>query len=79
MNIKVTNIPDEHLIDVFIGTLNDNIEHEVHLWEPKSLENSFKVARNVESKTWLWLLEGPILTSIERKMFLLLKHLNLQG
>jgi hypothetical protein len=22
----------------------------VHLWEPKSLENAFKVARNVESK-----------------------------
>jgi len=31
------------LIDVFIGTLKDNIQHEVHLWEPKSLENAFKV------------------------------------
>ena len=50
MNIKVTNIPDEHLIDVFIGTLKDNIQHEVRLWEPKSLENAFRVARNVESK-----------------------------
>jgi hypothetical protein len=50
LNIKVTNIPDEHLIDVFIGTLKDNIQHEVRLWEPKSLENEFKVARNVESK-----------------------------
>jgi hypothetical protein len=49
-NIKVTDILDEHLIGVFIGTLKDNIEHEVHLWEPKSLENSFKVTRNVESK-----------------------------
>jgi hypothetical protein len=38
------------LIDVFIGTLKDNIQHEVRLWEPKSLENAFKVARNVESK-----------------------------
>jgi hypothetical protein len=27
-------------------------------------------------KIWLWLLEGPILTSIERTMLLLLKHLN---
>jgi hypothetical protein len=34
LNIKVTDIPDEHLIDVFIGTLRDNIQHEVHLWEP---------------------------------------------
>jgi hypothetical protein len=50
LNIKVTNIPDEHLIVVFIGTLKDNIQHEVRLWEPKSLDNGFKVARNVESK-----------------------------
>jgi hypothetical protein len=50
LNIKVTNIPDEHLIDVFIGNLKDKIQHEVRLWEHKSLENAFKVARNVESK-----------------------------
>jgi 3-deoxy-D-manno-octulosonic-acid transferase len=50
LNIKVTNIPNEHLIDVFIGTLKDNIQHEVLLWEPKSLDNAFKVERNVESK-----------------------------
>jgi hypothetical protein len=50
LNINVTYIPDEHLIDVFIGTLKDNIQHEVHLWEPKSLENAYRVARNVESK-----------------------------
>jgi hypothetical protein len=50
LNIKITYIPDEHLIDVFIGTLRDNIQHEIHLWEPKSLENAFRVARNVESK-----------------------------
>jgi hypothetical protein len=35
LNIKVADIPDEHLIDVFIGNLKDNIQHEVHLWEPK--------------------------------------------
>jgi hypothetical protein len=50
LNIKVKNIPDEHLIDVFIGNLKDNIQHEVLLWEPKSLENAFCVGRNVESK-----------------------------
>jgi hypothetical protein len=50
LNIKVTDIPYKHLIDVFIGTLKDNIQHEVRLWEPKSLENAFKVARNIESK-----------------------------
>jgi hypothetical protein len=50
LNIKVKHIPDEHLIDVFIGNLKDNIQHEVYLWEPKSLENTFRVAINVESK-----------------------------
>jgi hypothetical protein len=50
LNIKVTNIPYEHLIDVFIGNLRDNTQHEVRLWEPKSLENAFRVERNVESK-----------------------------
>jgi hypothetical protein len=29
LNIKVTDIRDEHLIDVFIGTLKDSIQHEV--------------------------------------------------
>jgi hypothetical protein len=76
--IKVTDIPYEHLIDVFIGTLKDNIQHEFHLWEPKSLENAFKVARNVESKNMAMATRRPILTSIERTMLLLLKHLNLQ-
>jgi hypothetical protein len=40
LNVKVTYIPDEHIIDVFIGTLKDNIQHVVLLWEPKSLENA---------------------------------------
>jgi hypothetical protein len=50
LNKKVKDIPYEHFIDVFIGTLKDNVQHEIHLWEPKSLENEFKVVRNVESK-----------------------------
>ena len=50
LNIKVTDIPDYNLIDVVIGTLKDNIQHEVLLWEPKSLENAFRVVRKVESK-----------------------------
>jgi hypothetical protein len=50
LNIKVMDIPYEHLIDVFIGTLKDDIKCEVHLWEPKSLESAFKVVMNFESK-----------------------------
>ena len=58
LNIKVTDIPDDHLVDVFMGTLKDNIQHEVCLWEPKSLENAFKVARNVESKNMAMAMSG---------------------
>jgi len=37
LNIRVKGILEEHRIDVFIGTLKDNIQHEVCLWEPDSL------------------------------------------
>ena len=37
LNIRVKDIPEDHRIDVFIGTLKDNIQHEVHLWELDSL------------------------------------------
>jgi hypothetical protein len=33
-----------------MGTLKDNIQHEVLLWEPKSFDNAFRVVRNVDSK-----------------------------
>eukprot|EP00253_Pinus_taeda_P025470 PITA_25470 len=49
LNIRVKNIP-EHRIDVFIGTLKDNIQHDVRLWEPDSLEKAFRLARKMESK-----------------------------
>ena len=50
LNIRVTNIPYEHMIYVFIGTLKDNIQHEVCLWELDSLEKAFRLARKSERK-----------------------------
>jgi len=50
LNIRVKDIPEEHRIDVFIGTLKDNIQHEVRIWEPDSLEKAFRLARKMESK-----------------------------
>ena len=50
LNIRVTDIPEEHRIDVFIGTLRDNIQHEVHVWEHDSLENAFRLAIKIECK-----------------------------
>jgi len=50
LNIRVKDIPEEHRIDVFIGSLKDNIQHDVRLWEPDSLEKAFRLARKMERK-----------------------------
>ena len=50
LNTRVKNIPEEHRIDVFIGTLKEKIQHDVCLWEPDSLEKAFRLARKMESK-----------------------------
>ena len=50
LNIRVTDISEEHRIDVFIGTLKENIQHEVRVWEPDSLEKAFRLARKIECK-----------------------------
>ena len=44
------NIPTDNLLDLFMGTLKDNIQHELRILEPTSLEKSFKLAKRVESK-----------------------------
>ena len=36
LNIRVTDIREEHMIDVFIGTLRDNIQHKDRVREPDS-------------------------------------------
>jgi hypothetical protein len=33
-----------------MGTLKENIQHEVHLFNPKSLEQAFNMARKVDNK-----------------------------
>ena len=50
MNIRVNDILEELRIDVFIGTLKDNIQHEVHVWETDSLEKEFRLERKIECK-----------------------------
>ena len=50
LNIRVTDISEEHMIDLFLGTLKDNIQHEVHVLEPASLEKAFKLVRKIECK-----------------------------
>ena len=48
--IMVTNILEEHMIDVFIGTSKDNIQHEVHLWEIDSVDKAFRFSIKIECK-----------------------------
>ena len=44
------NILEDNLLDLFIGTLKYNIQHEVPLFEPSSLEKAFMMTMKVESK-----------------------------
>eukprot|EP00253_Pinus_taeda_P033703 PITA_33703 len=50
LNIRVKDIPEEHRIDVLIGCLKDNIQHDVRLWELDSLEKALRLARKMERK-----------------------------
>ena len=50
LNIRVTNISEEHRIDLFLGTLKDKIQHEVHVCKTDSLEKAFRLARKIECK-----------------------------
>ena len=50
LNIRVTDITEEHRIDLFIGTLKDSIQHEVCILEPDSLEKGFRLSRRNECK-----------------------------
>ena len=50
LSIRVDDILDDKLLDLFIGNLKNNIEHEVSLFEPTYLENDFMVERKVQRK-----------------------------
>jgi hypothetical protein len=38
------------VLDLFMSTLKENIQREVHLFEPKSLEKYFSMERKVKNK-----------------------------
>jgi len=50
LSLKVKNILEDNLLDLFMGTLKEIIQHEVHFFEPKSLHHTFSIARKVEIK-----------------------------
>ena len=51
LSLKVDGIVDDKLLDLFIITLKDNIQHEVCLFELTSLQNAFMVARKAKCKS----------------------------
>ena len=50
LGLRVKNISEDNLLDIFIETLKDKIQHEVCLFELSSLENTLTMERNVEHK-----------------------------
>jgi hypothetical protein len=50
IGLKVKKIPEDNFLDLFMDNLKENIQHEVHLFEPKSIEQDFSMARKVENK-----------------------------
>jgi hypothetical protein len=50
LSLRIKKILEDNLLYLFMGTLKENIQHEVRLFEPKSLEQAFNVARKVEKK-----------------------------
>ena len=77
LNIRVTDILEEHMIDLFIGTLKDNIQHEVHFWNPIHWRRHSGWQEKLNVKLWR---QGSLpLTSIKREVFLLLDFHNPQG
>ena len=77
--LRLDDILDDKLLDLFIGTLEDKIEHEVRLFKPTSLEKDSCSQGRLKVKIWRRLLEALSQTPLKRIMFLLLTHLNLQG
>jgi len=50
ISIKVKNILKNNLLDIFMGTLKEKIQHELCLFDPKYLEKYFIIERKVENK-----------------------------
>ena len=50
LSLRVDSITEENLNDLFLGGLKDHIQHEVRMFSPSSINESFILARRVEEK-----------------------------
>jgi len=77
LNIEINDILEEHRIDVFTSTLEDNIQHEVHFGNLIHWRRHSMCQKRLKAK--LWKQESLPLTTIKMEVFLLLAFHNLQG
>ena len=73
LSLRVKNIFEDNLLDLFNGTLKDNIQNGVCLFEPSSLEKAFMMARKFESKN-MEMTTRKAFSNTYRIMFLLLNY-----
>ena len=50
LSLRVDTITEEKLNNLFLGGLKDNLRHEVHMFCPNSINESFILAHKVEEK-----------------------------
>ncbi|KAH9297684.1 hypothetical protein KI387_029366, partial [Taxus chinensis] len=50
LSLRVENITEENLNDLFLGGLKDHIEHEVRMFNPHKVSDSMIMARRAEEK-----------------------------
>lgn len=50
LSVWVKNVSEDNLLDLLMGILEESIQHELCLFEPKPLEQDFSLDRKVESK-----------------------------
>ena len=79
LSLRLDSIPNDKLSDLVIGTLKDNIQHEVHLFEPTSLEKDFMVERMVERKNMAMATKRTTSNTYRENNVLLLTPFHLQG
>ena len=50
LSLRVENVADENMMEIFLGGLQDHIKYEVRLFQPQSLSQAIVMARQVEEK-----------------------------
>jgi hypothetical protein len=47
---RVDNISDEHLLEAYMGGLQEDIKHEIFLKHPENIMEAMQFARHIQAK-----------------------------